>query len=80
MAAHRWRRRGSGSPWTTFSRTSGNSLFCTSGRRRETSSTRTDSASHTVAGVRRSSPCEVTVAGGDRSGKSESMILPEAPS
>lgn len=50
-AAQRWRGRGSGSPWRTRSWTRGKSLFCTSGRQRETSSTRTDSASQTVAGV-----------------------------
>ena len=41
----------SATPWTTFSWTIGNSLFCSSGRQRETSSNSTDSASQIVAGV-----------------------------
>ena len=51
MAPQRCRSFGSGIPCSTRSWTSGKSLFCTSGRQRDTSSTRTDSASHTVAGV-----------------------------
>ncbi len=50
-APQRCRSFGSGIPCSTRSCTSGKGLFCTSGRQRDTSSTRTDSASHTEAGV-----------------------------